>query len=68
MNIIKFQVGDTVELKKAHPCGASTFEILRVGSDIRIRCTGCQRDMTMDRLKLEKSTKSIAPRAQGDLK
>jgi hypothetical protein len=58
-NIIKFSVGDTVELKKNHPCGEKLFKILRVGSDIRIVCTGCGRDMVLDRLKLEKSVKKI---------
>ena len=59
MNIIKFQVGDTVELKKPHPCGSHTFKILRVGSAIRMACTQCGHDMTIDRIKLEKSTKRV---------
>jgi len=57
MEIIKFQVGDTVELKKSHPCGASSFKIARVGSDIRIICLGCNRDMNINRIKLEKALK-----------
>ncbi len=59
MNIPKLAVGDTVKLKKQHPCGCDEFKILRVGSDIRIVCIGCGRDMTMDRLKLEKAIKKI---------
>ncbi len=59
MNIIKFQVGDTVELKKPHPCGSYAFKILRVGSEIRMVCVGCGHDMTIDRIKLEKSTKRV---------
>ena len=35
------RVGDTIQTKKPHPCGANTFEVLRVGMDFRIRCTGC---------------------------
>ncbi len=58
-NILKFSVGDTVELKKNHPCGGKLFKILRVGSDIRIVCQGCGRDMVLDRLKLEKSVKKL---------
>ncbi len=65
MNIIKFQVGDTVELKKPHPCGSSTFKILRVGSEMRVLCEGCGHDMTIDRIKLEKSTKRIVT-AEGE--
>ena len=59
MEIIKFAVGDTVELKKTHPCGASEFKIARVGSDIRIICLGCGRDMNINRIKLEKALKKI---------
>lgn len=59
MEILKISVGDRVELKKTHPCGSKTFDILRVGSDVRIRCTGCGRDMLLDRLKFEKAVKKI---------
>jgi hypothetical protein len=55
MNIPKFTVGDIVELKKPHPCGTSSMRIARVGSDIRVICNGCGRDMTLPREKLEKA-------------
>ena len=59
MEFIKYKVGDLIELKKPHPCGAKQFKVLRVGSIMRIVCEGCGRDMEMDRLKLEKATKKI---------
>ncbi len=59
MEIIKINVGDVLELKKAHPCGSKLFKALRVGSDVRIVCQGCGRDMTLDRIKLEKAIKRI---------
>lgn len=59
MQIIKFSVGNVLELKKPHPCGEKLFKVLRVGSDVRIVCTGCGRDMTLDRVKLEKSIKNV---------
>ena len=59
MNIIKFRIGDTVELKKPHPCGSHTVKILRVGTQMRVMCVGCGHDMTIDRVKLEKSTKRV---------
>lgn len=59
MNIVRLAVGDIVELKKKHPCGSSDFRILRVGSDIRAVCTGCGRDLTIERVKFEKSIKKI---------
>lgn len=54
-----FQVGDILELKKTHPCGSKLFEVLRTGTDIRIICKGCGRDMTLPRVKLEKAIKKI---------
>ncbi len=62
MKIIKLSVGDRVEMKKTHPCGNNIFKILRVGSDIRAVCEGCGRDMTIDRIKFEKSIKKVMNR------
>ncbi|MFY9381007.1 MAG: DUF951 domain-containing protein [Eubacteriales bacterium] len=53
------RVGDVLELKKPHPCGEKRFVCRRVGSDIRIICLGCGRDLTIPREKLEKSIKKI---------
>ena len=57
--MIRFNVGDTFISKKKHPCGSSTFRILRVGSDVRIVCLGCERDMTLGREKIEKMIKKV---------
>jgi hypothetical protein len=59
VQILKIKAGDVLELKKPHPCGAKQFKVLRVGSDVRIVCTNCGRDMTLDRIKLEKAVKQI---------
>ena len=40
-------VGDTIQTRKKHPCGASSFEVLRVGMDFKIRCTGCGREVML---------------------
>ena len=53
------RVGDRIDMKKKHPCGASSFTVLRVGSDIRIRCTGCLREVTVPRIKLERAIKKV---------
>lgn len=59
MNIPKFDKGDLLIMKKKHPCGSFSFEVLRVGSDIRIKCTGCGHDLTVPRVKLEKNIKKV---------
>ena len=61
MQIIRMRVGDTLELKKPHPCGEKHFRVMRVGSEIRILCVGCGRDMVLDRVKLEKSIRKLIP-------
>lgn len=65
-NILRFSVGDTLELKKKHPCGSAEFEVIRTGSDVRIICKGCGRDMTLPREKLEKCVKRVHESSKGD--
>ena len=64
MKIKKFDVGDVLEMKKQHPCGEKKMKVLRVGSDIRILCLGCGRDVTVAREKLEKNIRKIIPSAE----
>ena len=52
-------VGDTILTRKKHPCGASSFEVLRVGMDFKIRCTGCGREVMLPRAKIEKNIKKV---------
>ena len=59
MQIIKFDVGDVLEMKKEHPCGSKLMRVMRTGSDIRIVCLGCGRDVTVPRVKLEKNIKKV---------
>lgn len=59
MQILKLCVNDIVEMKKSHPCGSNRFKILRVGSDVRVICLGCSRDMTLERVKFERSVKKF---------
>ena len=64
MKIIKLAVNDTIEMKKQHPCGSREIQILRVGSDIRIKCQGCGHDMTVAREKLERSIRRVIPSSE----
>ena len=57
------RVGDLLTMKKAHPCGAKEWLVLRSGMDFRLRCTGCGREVLIPRAKAEKGIKSVA-RAQ----
>ena len=59
MQIIRFSVGDRLLMKKKHPCGSDSFSVLRTGSDVRIKCDGCGRDMTFPRQSVEKMIKRV---------
>ena len=61
MQIIPLHPGDRVQMKKNHPCGGRIFKILRVGSEVRLCCETCGRDITIDRIKLEKAIKTPLP-------
>jgi len=57
--MIEFNIGDIVRLKKKHPCGSFTWEVLRVGADFRLKCTGCSHQVMMPRSLVEKNLKEI---------
>ena len=53
------RVGDTLQMKKKHPCGSLEFSVLRVGMDFKIRCVGCGREVMLPRVSVEKNIKKI---------
>ncbi len=59
-----FKLGDIVQMKKAHPCGTNEMEIIRMGMDIRVKCTGCKHSMLLPRAKFEKSLKKVLRSAE----
>jgi hypothetical protein len=62
---MKLVVGDTVRLKKQHPCGGFEWQITRIGADIGLRCLTCGRRVLLARSKVEKRIKAILPMAAG---
>ncbi len=57
MEKITYELGDIVRLKKKHPCGSFTWEILRTGMDFRLKCQGCGHLILIPRTKFEKMVK-----------
>jgi hypothetical protein len=53
------KVGDEIIMKKNHPCGCNKFQVLRIGADIKIRCSSCGREVMMERVKVEKNIKKV---------
>ena len=54
-----YHIGDKVILKKGHPCGTNQWEIIRVGADFKLKCTGCGRIVMVPRKTFEKSLKKL---------
>ncbi len=50
---------DVVELKKPHPCGSVTWEVLRVGMDVKLKCLGCGHELMLPRSRAEKRIRKI---------
>ncbi len=55
----KIKNGDILILKKAHPCGTNRWEVIRTGADIKLKCTGCDRVVMIDRPTLNKRIKKV---------
>ena len=52
---IDLKIGDSIVLKKKHPCGGSTWSVGRVGADIGLVCSTCERRVTLSRPLVEKN-------------
>lgn len=62
MKFIQYKIGDIVEMKKKHPCGSNQWEVMQLGSDMRIKCCGCGHVVLIARPKFIKGTKKILNR------
>ncbi|CAM4320875.1 DUF951 domain-containing protein [Lacicoccus alkaliphilus] len=62
----EYELNDIVEMKKQHPCGNSNFQIIRMGADIKIKCTECARTIMMTRRDFEKRMKRIITKKNGN--
>ncbi|MCE2469470.1 MAG: DUF951 domain-containing protein [Dehalococcoidia bacterium] len=39
--VTEFALGDTLTLRKPHPCGGTAWRVERLGADIGVRCLTC---------------------------
>lgn len=59
MNDKEYETGSRVEFKKQHPCGGNTWEIIRIGMDIKVKCLNCGRLIMLPRKEFEKKIKKV---------
>ena len=53
---------DVLVRRKRHPCGGDTWRIVRLGADIGVRCTTCERRVLIARSELERDIKRFVER------
>lgn len=58
-----YELHDIVEMKKPHPCQSNSWEIIRMGMDIRIKCQKCGQMVMMPRRDFEKKMKKVLVKA-----
>ena len=63
---VEFRVGDRLTLAKAHPCGSSTWQVVRLGADIGLVCEGCQHRVLIERRQLERRLKGFVERGTAE--
>ncbi len=56
---MEFEVGQVIKLKKGHPCGGNSWEILRVGMDFKLKCTNCGHMIMVSRKLVEKNFREL---------
>jgi len=60
--VMEIRLGDTVRLRKKHPCGGYDWEVVRVGADIGIRCLTCRHRVLLERAVFERRLKAFISR------
>lgn len=54
-----YKLGNIVIMKKPHPCGTNKWEIIRIGTDIKIKCLECGRTIMLPRIEFNKKLKKV---------
>jgi hypothetical protein len=60
--ITPVKLGDVVRLKKPHPCGTNEWEVIRLGMEIGLACTGCGRKVRLVRSEFDRRFKGFISR------
>jgi hypothetical protein len=65
---IPIYIDDLVQMRKPHACGGDTWRVFRLGAEIGIRCTTCERKVFLARSDFERRVKCFVerPRASSE--
>ena len=53
------KLNSKVIMIKGHPCGANLWEVVRLGADIKLKCTNCNRVILISRVEFNKKLKKV---------
>lgn len=56
------RLNDVVRLRKPHACGGYEWRVIRLGTDIGVRCITCGRKVLMPRSQFAKRVKTLVER------
>ena len=59
---IPLYLDDLVQTRKPHPCGGDLWRVVRLGAEIGIRCTTCDRKVLLPRAEFERRIKRFVER------
>src|SRR5689334_9987206 len=62
-SVLNLRLGDVLRLRRPHPCNSITFEVVRLGADIGLRCTTCNKRILLARSLLERRMAGFVTRA-----
>ena len=54
-----YGLGDIVTLKKTHACGENRWCIIRMGMDIRVKCTKCDHSVLIPRQRFDRILRKV---------
>ncbi|WP_407895074.1 DUF951 domain-containing protein [Lacticaseibacillus sp. N501-2] len=54
-----YALHDHVLMKKPHACGVNDWEIIRMGMDIKIKCSGCGHIVMLSRHDFDRKMKKV---------
>jgi len=57
--MLEYKLGNIIVMKKGHPCGANEWELIRIGADIKLKCTNCGRIIIMPRIDFNKKLRKV---------
>lgn len=61
--VLELREGDRLRLRKSHPCGGSTWRVVRLGADIGLICETCSRRVLIERRHVERRLVEFVERA-----